>query len=498
MSRRIVNPTRNFSEGNTKIYVDVPSDDDPSLRQRKYQDWKLRIWKEVQEYNQSGGLVVFFTATYNNENMPHFRHIGIDGTVDLPCFDKTHYVKFMSNLRGYFYRKYGFAGPGDKAKFNRKGIEIRHTEKPIRVMWPCEYGMDSSKTMRPHYHPLLFIPKEYIKLPEFSSQFSVKKLISSLWPYGFCIYSKQSAGGIFVQKDFVATYVSKYCFKQTNYYSREDVRNFLYNPDGTRNKVSFELMKGKLPTHWQSLFFGAGLIDDFDNYESYRDGINFGFEGNTKSGVVIKSKMPQYVERKILYDRREDMSLKLNEKGREWRFKKFQEKLVENSQNQRYVLLDNLEQFIDSADIFKLFGEQNIFSHYLLRQRVKRLLGERSFLELQIYNTVWKNLHCRTVSEMDYLDSLSYYNFYIVSCEQYYNSLVPSVYEHFDADGIFKKLRKRGILESLLTFNSCMRFDGFEELNNIYEKVYTNYRQNKQKKYEEDLLLRKKLLFEVS
>lgn len=499
MSRRILNPTRSFTKGCTKVYVDIDEPGAPGLRQRAHQDWKLRIWKEVEETNKNDGVVVFFTATYDEENLPRFRYTDGNIKVDIPSFDKSHYVKFMSDLRGYFYRRYAIAGPGCKSVSNKAGMPIVHASRNIRVMWPCEYGMDSSKSERPHYHPLLFFPQEYRQCPEFKSESLVKKLISSLWPYGFCIYSKQSSGGIFVKKDFVATYVSKYCFKQTQYYTREDVRNFLFDDNGERIASHFKAMKGKLPTHWQSNFFGIGLINDFSSYESYRDGVSFGFEGFTKTGEKLNSSMPLYIQRKVMYKLDDSRSYRLTPLGVQWKLKKLQDKLDEKVQNLRYVYFDNLEKYVDSVELNRLFGHQGIISHAGLRHYIRKVLAGRDLQELVLYNTVWKGVHCQSVSDLQYIEDLSLDEFRIESFTQYLNTLSPPGEDAYNPDGYFKEIRRRyKSIDSVNTFSDALRFDGFEELNSIYEKVYNSYRAKCDKKYLDDLMNRKKLKFAVS
>lgn len=497
--RSILNPTRFHSAGNTKVYIDIPEKDDPGRRQRVHQDWQLRIWKEVQEYNKSGGIVLFFTCTYDEVHLPRFNYTDGDTTVSLPCFERDHYVKFMNDFRGYFYRNYGVTGPGS-TKFNKKGLPVVHAERPVRVMWPCEYGLDKNFSERSHYHPLLFIPKEYLLCPEFKTESSIKKFIQSIWPYGFVIYSRHDVGGIYVTSDFVPVYVSKYCFKETNYYTREDVKNFLFTPDGKRIESHFKAMKGKLPTHWQSLFFGASLVEDFSTYESYRDGVNFGFENVTKEGRQLRSRMPQYIERKIMYDTDSvDHSYHLNDIGVNWRFRKFEEKMDENIQNQRYIYFENLEKLVDSVDINRMFGHLGLMSHEAVRQHVTKLFNGRSLRELYLYNAVWKGLHAISISDVVALDDMTLPQFLSESYIQYYKSLRPPKIDLINPDGVYKSIRRRDkTLSSVYTYDLCTRFEGFVEINFIFEKLYMCYRKKCDDRYHDDLIKRKQLKLQVS
>lgn len=347
---------------------------------------------------------------------------------------------------------------------------------------------------------MLFVPKEYLSCPEFRTESSIKKFIQSIWPYGYVIYSRREVGGIYVHSDFVPIYVSKYCFKETNYYTREDVKDFLFTSDGARIESHFKAMKGKLPTHWQSLFFGAGLVEDFSTYESYRDGVNFGFENVTKEGKQLRSKMPQYIQRKIMYDTDpRDNTYHLNDIGVNWRFRKFEEKIDENIQNQRYIYFDNLDKLADSLDINRMFGHLGLISAAAVRQHVTDLLAGRSLRELYLYNVVWKGLHAPKISDLVALDDLTLPEFVAESYIQYYNTLKPPKIDVYNPDGVYKSIRRRDkTLSSVYTYDKCSRFEGFAEINDIFEKLYMCYRKKRDAQYHDDLIKRKQLKMQIS
>lgn len=496
----ILNPTRGYTPSATKVYVDVPETQSSGFRMRLEQDWKLRIWQEISDTNSHGGKVVFFTPTYNNENLPWFNYTEDGQSWCFPCFCKEHYEKFMRDFRGFFYRKYGLTGPNrTKAKYNRKGLPIYHARYNVRVIWPCEYGLDRSRTERAHYHPLLFIPEEYLACDELSSVTKIKNFIESLWTYGFVIWSKIDKGGIFVTRDFAATYVAKYCFKSAKYYTREDVRDFVFNSDGTLCRPHMQLLQGKLPTHWQSKFFGVGLCDLFDSYDKFRDGIDFNFDSNLQLGTSTKSRCPLYIERKLLcYVDKSDNSYKLNDKGIEWKQRKFEENLPKKSENLCFALCQNLSKYIQDIDVVTYLSHTTSKSVDGLRIYIQNLLNGRKWQELVLYNSVWKGLVCEDLSNLVALDDMSYDEFYSESMMQHYLELCRARGQTaYNPDGFFKVMRKQKMLNKVLTYNSCSRFEGFDELNSIYSTIMELYGSRCDARYLENLHRRKSLIMET-
>ena len=72
----------------------------------------------------------------------------------------------MNDFRGYFYRKYGLAGPSnkkDEPMKNRKGMPVYHSNVPFKCIWCCEYGTTEGRQHAPHYHAILHIPEEYLE-----------------------------------------------------------------------------------------------------------------------------------------------------------------------------------------------------------------------------------------------------------------------------------------------------------------------------------------------
>lgn len=472
-TRRIVNRTRLYSHKATKLYLDVPNSSSPIYSLNRQNDWKLRIYQEICDCNASGGKVVFFTATYDEEHLPHFRYASNTISIDIPCFEKKHYEKFMHDLRQFLKRKYKLV-------------------LPIKVIWPCEYGLDQNYSQRPHYHPLLFLPARLFdgNFEEFKNEHNLRKLIRSLWPYGFVYFSKKGKGGTFVTSDYAASYVSKYCFKSAEFYTREDVRDFLFFKDGHRNKYHFDLMRGKLPTHWQSRYFGIGLLDKFDDYDSYVNGFDFALKSDRNKGKAVKSRVPQYIERKLLYYMDDNKCYRLNDKGINWKVRRFLDSLPEKADKLRNSLTAfGLSKYISEEDAQRL--QQKSISE--ISDYITAILGTRKIEEYILYKTVWRGLPADH-EEIQALDDMDYDDFYSESVMQYSMQLMqhlnPTVYS---SDGYWSRYSKQELRKFPL-YDNCLRFSGFNEISKILDCIIDDCSQRKRIKYLDNLHRRKELV----
>lgn len=115
--------------------------------QRRQKDWSLRL---NIEYENSFNPV-FLTLTYNNENLP--KHNGI------PTLNYTDVQLFIKRLREFFSRKYT-------------------NSQAIRFYLCGEYG---PRTLRPHYHILLF------NVPDLRN---FTERVRRLWKKGFVEWKK--------------------------------------------------------------------------------------------------------------------------------------------------------------------------------------------------------------------------------------------------------------------------------------------------------------------
>lgn len=478
------NRTKKFSQGNTKLFLRLPNSRSDQYRLRLANDWKLRICQEIEDYNSSGGRVVLLHLTYNNSHLPIYNAIEDGKAYSFPCFskkDKDDYIKYIKN---YLYRKYGLTGPDDprnskrKKWFNKAGLPITIMSKPFRYMWPCEYGMSDGSTHRPHYHVLLYLPREFFEIPEFNTEKSIRNFLTNTWsPRGFVYFSKKAMGGMYVTRDCAADYVSKYCFKDFQFLSRPDVKEYLTNEDGSRNKAHYELMRGKLPSHWQSYGFGLGLVEKFDDYESMRDGLDFEFTHNVEGGTKVLSKCPQYIRRKILMYQDEDRAYHLNEKGLSWRLREFVEKLDDRAQRTAACLSAwGITKYASDEKISDMFGEKfGCHSAQQLHDYITRILGDRIYHEFVLFESVWSGLVVPDQLSISRLDRLSFDDFLHESVNQYYNTL--SSFQYVTAqheDGYFYSLTNQQ-KNAIITCDSARRFKGFSDIIYIRDRLYNWY-----------------------
>lgn len=172
--------------------------------------WQQRIVDEMRMHK----YCIFFTLTYNEENIPYFirhndrflvnndgvcidledytwsveDHVYIDKLDKIKCVDKKHVQDFMKRLRSR--------------------IKYYHNEK-IRYFICSEYDPNSenekrkgSTAHRPHYHGLLFIDSPAV----YRSCFGDTGYICQSWKYGF-VTSKSATER---RGKYVAKYISGY------------------------------------------------------------------------------------------------------------------------------------------------------------------------------------------------------------------------------------------------------------------------------------------------
>lgn len=114
----------------------------------KAKQWKVRLAHECLDYpNQTH----FITLTYRDSSLPTY--------YGQPCLSKKDVQDFMNNLRN-----------------PKRGVHIKY-----RYFLCGEYG-DEKKTMRPHYHLILFGPLDDL-VPFAFGRFH-SKTIEKAWPHG--------------------------------------------------------------------------------------------------------------------------------------------------------------------------------------------------------------------------------------------------------------------------------------------------------------------------
>lgn len=298
---RIRNKSRTYRPLVSKYYLDVPCGKCPECVQNAQDDWFLRLWQEIETYNSIGGKCVFVTQTYRPACVPKYYYKGEDGYKHyFKCFSKDDFDKFINSMSKHFERE------GLTHDTTRSGLGLKY-------MACCEYGQDSRFTHAPHLHTILFFPPEYCD--EFKCKTHWQNFIQKYWNFGWCRWSKESDGGIFVTREFAGRYVSKYCTKQIEFFDQPEVNEFLLDKNGKVDKQKYDKVKSVLPRHWQSQSFGIGLCDKFSTNKQLHDGLDFNFIADQRRGKKKVYKAPRYIIRKLLYYTDENGTLKLNDRG---------------------------------------------------------------------------------------------------------------------------------------------------------------------------------------
>lgn len=132
----------------------------------KAKEWSFRCYLESIEYDHN----MFITLTYDDDHMP------LDGSLK-----RSDFVNFMKRYRNEF---------GEK----------------IRYFMCGEYG---SKTLRPHYHAIIFnsdLPDKVCRERTPSHSQYTSEILESLWGHGMCDIGDVSPQSI--------AYVTRYCVKK--------------------------------------------------------------------------------------------------------------------------------------------------------------------------------------------------------------------------------------------------------------------------------------------
>lgn len=457
----------------------------------------------MDDNTSNGGMTVFVTLTYNNLSIPVFSDVApaIDyesGEIysklyTIPCFSKRHKDAFENKLRKYF---------------ERRGVTGKSCGSPIRFFWASEYGMSDSGTHRPHYHLLIFFPKDYLNVLKIDQSFvtsqKLKDLIQDCWKHGFCRWSKPSAGGMFVRSVFACTYVSKYVVKDIDFFDQPDLKEYLSFPDLIEAKRRFNLVKDRFPRHWQSKSFGLGLVDLCNNDLVFKDGINLSFRKDVKFGKKKIYKVPRYIERKLLYKVDEYGSLVLNERG------KSVKKIILSFHDKVDLLTKHISDYFNldyivsrvSNDLssFNSFSKRSFLSPESIISEFKYLLDGRSYKELALYTLVYQGT---IVSTNKYFDKWFIKNFNSWSVEKLYKegeylyNLRVDGYENddfYDEDGFMNVLNK----EKFLVFDDFERFSCLDRFNCLALQLENYYKVSRNTKYLEDKKKRAKFKFKIS
>lgn len=158
-------------------------------RNDRAQQWSTRIVHEASMYKQN----CFVTLTYSDENLPDSYSVNI-----------TEIQKFMKRLRKHISMEYNR---------NLKLYQWGDTPKPKKPI--CRYfavGEYGSKTLRPHYHLIIFgydFPDKVLwRVTDRSHRCYRSDLLEKAWPFG-----QSEIGNVTEQS---AGYVARYTLKKVS------------------------------------------------------------------------------------------------------------------------------------------------------------------------------------------------------------------------------------------------------------------------------------------
>lgn len=241
-------------------------------------DWCTRLSYEINSFYRNGGIGVFLTFTYNDDNLPVFEPL------NQPCFRHDDVLKFLDRINLYMQRRYG--------------------PYMYKYFICSEYGKN---TQRPHYHGLFLLQHSVDWL-------SFVEKCRELWSdHGFMFpkfdgYQYVDNQGLGVSPTLQngaasSKYVSKYITKDLSFYNIPSIAAYLDKRNNSFNlpyEKRKELIKRCLPKHWQSKGIGLSQLEQINLFDSIsvenalRNGV---FE--PLSGKVVP--LSSYIVNKLMY-----------------------------------------------------------------------------------------------------------------------------------------------------------------------------------------------------
>lgn len=276
----------------------------------------------------------------------------------------------------------------------------------------------------------------------------------------------------------------------------------MFDDDGKLLKDRWNDFKDYAPKHWQGKGFGKDLLNLCYDDKVFTDGLDFNFRLDVEKGRRKLYRVPRYIVRKALYRIDDKERLVLNERG----VKVFGNKQLFiarisklNSDYRHFFSLDWLNSRLMSSDFDSEFGD--IDSTKSLIYEFKYLLGSRSLRELALYTVVKDRSVLRSTDVLGRLYIESFEKMTIDQLESacydvYRESLIIPVDSEFNVDGF--KDQMKVFRKSLFSFNDLERFQNFDVLLQLFDKVKYIYNCACEKKYLEDKKQRKLLKYQVA
>lgn len=480
----------------------VPCGQCDECRNNLSNDWIVRMYYEFLRYDKAGGKLVFATFTYNNKHLPKFRYnVPESGEVHtFPCFSAKDKDRFINSLRKHF---------------ERLGI-TSESSLGLKYMWPSEYGecneyFNKRKhkivkgTHRPHYHPILFFPKEVFDI---YNDEQLRGLIQFYWSEPHADLSKfwndnrqcyvfpdntngtQLLGQVrwskdkithqinmYVSNDHAIRYASKYCTKDINFFNQPHVKEFLDLYDD--NYIKNHKLSKVFPRHWQSHRLGEDILSVSDDELLY--GVDIHSAQSYRTGKQYLYQVPRLYRDKILKTsvsagidgNGKNVSFKiLNDRGYNIEFERFKENLQNSSSIYEKMTPWRILQCVNAEEGSKIFNSDEVRTviNDLTDKRYYEQFDENKFSAFEcscwlrkhlrnpklffLYNSVFKNhfisykefTSLRTMSDDDLIEYGIDYKRKQLSISDYEDSYILTEKQR-ERDNIFRKAKTPSYLD---------------------------------------------------
>lgn len=481
-----------------------------------HRDYFVRLSSEFEACDKSGGLCIFLTYTFNENNVPCVRYSYNPDTEDIDFFEES-----LSAYSSEIPFIYSFRKTDLQVYFNstRKYFERLGIDKPFRYFVVGEYGSDESYTQRPHFHALLFLSPNLVNFyhrtfPHYSDLSSIiLEDFSKYWFNG--IVSESKKYGLIVNNTHCMHYVSKYISKNnalSNLRRFSVFQDFILTNYDRINPVDFKYDKSpqSLFRHYirkvgsgffvlKSKNFGCQVLDRFSDVISddnisklcdiWLDG--FKFEAN---GEMHSFPFSMYYFRKLFYNFRSDGSYYLSDLGF-----KFRCELTKRSVSyflDKFRINNYHDILIHSSEVF------NSLQPYQISRFFNNLTNYNFLRGVYYYKQFLRGRYLPTVSSFSLKKSILDRRFKEIgnySNDQlslYFNKLnYGYIYDHDDVDSVIDDYRATLFEDSFAKSSFIYVHRGFEEFLSILEKLDTvcrvpfvleNVRRNRIDKYLRD------------
>lgn len=378
----INNPTKYVSlKHGDPLKIQVPCGVCSECQELKSNEWLFRAMVESERVFKEDGFVYVDCLTYRPKDVPRlsrffpeFRGLGVDHM----CFD-------FNDVRLFFVRL--------RRELSRLGYD---SDGNLKYFLSSEYGTESGRSHRPHYHLVLYVTFKI-------SPLVLSRLVSKCWKFGrtdgvpyrsnfyvnnhntICFGSDPSS------KFRVVEYVTKYVQKDSAFESvinsriervvKHYVRNYNeYNNDmfGRRARQLRQFLSRCVKQfHRQSQGFGLSALENIDLNVLYRTGM-VSFRVPSLS-IVKHIPLPMYFCRKMFYDL---IALDgkrvwcLNDLGKEYKYLRLLH-VAHLTENKYKALISDMPSDLVSR-VYSLLGSRSFedLSHYVVFQRGRCFVGK--------------------------------------------------------------------------------------------------------------------------